>query len=75
MTKVRMKWSKTATGWTAHDGLCRWTIRGPIMGKPMFWLYRDGSRFTPTGRYDDVVSFTTVREAKAKVADYLPKTC
>ncbi len=69
-----MKWTRTATaGWTMHDGVSRWTIRGPIMGKPMFWLYRDNTRFTPTGRYDDVVSFKTAREARAKVADYLPK--
>jgi hypothetical protein len=66
-----VKWTQTATGgWTSHDGLCRWTIRGPIMGKPMFWLYRDGARFTPSGRYDDVVSFTTARKAKAFAADY-----
>lgn len=59
-----MKWTRTAFGWTGHNGLCRWAVRGPIMGKPMFWLYREGSRFTPTGRFADVVSFKTAREAK-----------
>lgn len=68
-----MKWTKTSTGWTANDGIARWTIRGPIIGISMFWLYRNGSRFTPTGRYDDVVSFTTTREAQRKVRDYMPK--
>lgn len=63
----KMAWIKTAFGWSMCDGVCRWTIRGPIMGKPMYWLYKNGSRFTPTGRYVDVVSCTTVREAKAKV--------
>lgn len=70
-----MKWTRTATGgWTAHDGTCRWTVRGPIMGKPMFWLYRDGCRFTPTGRYDNVVSFRTAQDAKNKAEEYAPAT-
>ena len=59
-----MKWRRTATGWVSTDG--RWRVRGPIMGQKMFWLYRVGfGRFTPTGRYEDVVSFPTAAQAKA----------
>jgi hypothetical protein len=50
-------------GWVSEDG--RWSVRGPIHGRPMFWLYRDNQRYTPTGRFDDAVSFPTAREAKA----------
>jgi len=29
----------------------------------MFWLYHDHNRYAPTGRYDDVVSFHSARDA------------
>jgi len=37
------------------------------MGKPMYWLYDaiNHVRYTPTGKYDDVVRFSTLSEAKA----------
>lgn len=60
-----MKWRRTASGnWITVDG--KWTIRGPIMGKPMYWLYDSVNhvRYTPTGKYDDCVNFPTVAEAK-----------
>ena len=55
------KWARRAIG-----GWCRgpWTVR-PIIGarRPMFWLYHDHNRYAPTGRYDDVVSFHSARDA------------
>lgn len=65
MIRAADGWTRSWKGWVSTDGV--WTIRGPIFGQPMFWLYRDGSRFTPTGRYNDAVSFTTAAEAKAFV--------
>ena len=58
------RWTKTATGWVRGS----WRIKGPIMGKPMFWLYRNGLRYTPTGKFDDAVSFATAAAAKQFVA-------
>jgi GNAT superfamily N-acetyltransferase len=56
-------WRRTASGdWLSPDSC--WKIRGPIFGKPMYWVYHDGGRYTPTGKYDDVVHFTTVAMAK-----------
>jgi hypothetical protein len=64
-----MKWRRTAMGgWITEDG--RWGIRGPIFGKAMFWVYwrsadaLSASRYTPTGKYDDAVSFPTAAAAK-----------
>ena len=68
MTTERTTWKRTATGnWLSSDG--RWLIRGPIFGKPMYWLYDaiNHCRFTPTGKHDDSVSFTTLRDAKKYV--------
>ena len=64
------KWRKTAVGgWVTTDG--RWIIRGPIFGKKMYWIYgpypKHSGRYTPTGRYDDCVSVSTVSEAKELV--------
>lgn len=48
-----MEWTRTAgRDWISGP----WRIRGPIMGKEMFWLYRDG--------YDDALSFRTLIAAK-----------
>lgn len=60
-----MDWKRTATGnWITSDG--KWSIRGPIFGKPMYWLYDavHHNRYTPTGKYDDCVSFTSLKSAK-----------
>lgn len=61
-----LTWRKTSTGnLTAHDGTNSYVIRGPIMGKPMYWLYLNHGRFTPTGDYNDAVHFASVAQAKA----------
>lgn len=52
-------------GWVSQDGV--WKIRGPLMGKPIFWLYRNGSRYTTTGRYEDAVHFASAAAAKTFV--------
>lgn len=60
-----MEWKKTATGnWFSADG--KWVIRGPIFGKPMYWLYDavHHCRYTPTGNYDDCLNFSSLKEAK-----------
>lgn len=58
-----MEWRRCGTGWVSADGA--WRVRGPLMGKAMFWLYRVGSgRFTPTGRYEDAVNFKSAAAAK-----------
>ncbi len=64
-----MKWIRTATGnWLSEDR--KWLIRGPIFGKPMYWLYDaiNHCRYTPTGKYDDVVNFPSLKEAKYKAS-------
>ena len=65
-----MTWRKGPLGWVTTDG--RWRIRGPVYGKPMFWLYgphpQHHGRYTPTGNYEDVVNFPTARAAKDYVA-------
>jgi hypothetical protein len=55
-------WIRTATGdgWVWNG----WRVRGPIMGKRHYWLYRNNHRFTPTGKYDDVVFFKSPAAAK-----------
>lgn len=53
-----MTWQRTALGdWLSADG--RWRVRGPLMGKRMFWLFLNGARYTPTGRFEDAPSFAT----------------
>lgn len=45
----------------------RWTIRQitfSALGRRTFWVYKNGSRYTPTGKYDDAVSFETLEAAK-----------
>lgn len=59
-----LTWRRSPYGYAA-TGKSRWTVRGPIWSKPVFWLYRDGSRYTPTGSYEDVVRFETSAEARA----------
>lgn len=60
-----MKWTRApragTNGWVSGG----WTVRGPLMGKAVYWLYKDGQRYTETGRYDDAPYFTTAAEAKA----------
>lgn len=57
-------------GWITADG--KWSIRGPIMGVTMWWLYRGNNRYSPTGKYDDAVNFSSVSSAK-KFVDKLNK--
>jgi hypothetical protein len=62
------EWVKAPTGWLRWTRLGRWRIRGPIWGKPMYWLYLNGSRVTATpGDYNTAVSFPTVAAAKRYV--------
>jgi len=56
-------WLKSFDGWTWGE----WRIRGPIFGRSMFWVYRAGSRYTPSGRFDDAVSFPSITLAKGFV--------
>lgn len=69
---MKLKWRRRAIGgWITEDG--KWTVRGPIMSKPMFWLYFGTNRYTPTGRYSDSVNFTTSKKAKEyaeQIANY-----
>lgn len=65
-------WVRTSTGdLLSADG--RWRVRqapcfrvGKATGKVMrfWWLYHRGQRFTPTGRFNDAVSFCTPLAAK-----------
>ena len=66
---MKIKWKKRAVGgWITEDG--KWSIRGPIYSKPMYWVYgpadRRGraERYTPSGKYDDAVNFKSVAAAK-----------
>jgi hypothetical protein len=67
-----IKWITGALGnFVALFGGVRWTIRQvtfSAIGHRLFWVYRNGTRYTPTGKYDDAVSFDTLREAKEFVA-------
>jgi len=76
MTKTKMGWRKCPNagshGWLSTDG--RWKIRGPIWGKPMYWLYYNptpghggAGRFSETGHYEDSLSFPTASAAKKYV--------
>lgn len=63
---MKIQWRRRAVGgWITSDG--KWTIRGPIWSKPMFWVYSGNLRYTPTGKHKDSVSFTSVRAAKTFV--------
>lgn len=64
MKGLKKDWRRDALGgWITLDG--RWRIRGPIFGKPMFWLYRDGVRYLAApGNYDSAVSFPTRAKAQ-----------
>lgn len=67
MVTPALRWHRAAHGaLRSSDG--RWSIRGPIFGAPMFWLYRDGSRYTPTGRFEDAVHFATAADARRFVS-------
>lgn len=64
-----MKWRRDALGgWITLGG--EWRLR-PVREAPdrgrqgrRWWLYRRGSRYTPTGYYVDAVSFDTAAEGK-----------
>jgi hypothetical protein len=62
-------WTKGVMGREHWNG---WTVRrapsfrvenGQVTR--LYWLYRNGSRYTPTGRYDDAVSFPSAPAARA----------
>jgi hypothetical protein len=67
MSKVKRNvvgavWMPTTTGDSVKGP---WRVRGPIMGKPMYWLHLNGSRYTPTGLFNDAPSFVSRRAAEA----------
>lgn len=64
-------WRKTATGWVRGDG--KWRVRGPIMGKPMYWIYRVGAgRLRRGAAFDTAVSFPTATAARNYVDHHDP---
>jgi len=64
-----LHWRKTAVGdWTAYADRRRYRVRrvngfNPPAG-PWFWVYVNGVRYTPTGHYEDAVSFPTAIKAR-----------
>ena len=56
-----MTWRRALDGWVSGDG--RWRVRKV---QRVFWIYRDHQRFTPTGRFEDVLSYTSALAAKAR---------
>lgn len=66
------EWKRCAVGgWITADGV--WRIRGPIWGIQMYWVYNQHGRFTPTGKYNDCVSFVSVYSAKRFVGEQYKK--
>jgi len=64
-----MHWLKAPSGdLSALDGTTRYRIRrvnGFKAGAgPWFWLYVNGARHTPTGSYEDAVSFSSAASAR-----------
>lgn len=61
------KWTKSIDGWCNDAG---WKIRqvngyNGTRATKLYWVYTpEHVRFTPTGHYDDAVSFQCVRSAK-----------
>lgn len=61
-----MKWLKNNRGgWVSDDG--HWVIRRVSFLKITYWLYRDHTRYTPTGKFEDSLYFTTANRAKKYV--------
>lgn len=68
---MKLTWRKTATGnWLSSDN--RWLIRKFNGSRAcLYWIYWHipstgcGGRYTPTGKYEDCVSFLSVPKAKA----------
>lgn len=62
-----MDWRKAPTGWVSADG--KWRIRGPIMGKRVYWLYHvgGGRHLLNTNDYESAVQFRSVAAAKRYV--------
>jgi len=63
--RKRLGWRKNPWGWTSTRGRSRWMVKGPILGLRVYWLYRDGSRYTPTGSEGGVVCFRSAGSARA----------
>lgn len=68
---MAVEWRKDCMGgWITVDG--RWRLRvAPSFRLPCWWLYGprprltvSASRYTPTGRYEDAVSFLSVKAGK-----------
>lgn len=76
---TNIPWRKGCCGWIRSDGKHTIRIRGPIaaLGNSVtgleYWLYLNHHRYTPTGRYEDAVHFSTLAAAK-KFANTIP-TC
>jgi hypothetical protein len=73
-----MKWRRTALGdWLTTDG--RWLVRrAPSFKTPRWWVYRTGQpegnrklagRYTPTGKFEDCVGFSTALAARRFVEE------
>lgn len=67
-----MLWLKTFNGFVGDSPHGRYMVRGPIFGKACWWLYLNSSRFTPTGRFEDALSFPTAAAAKRYVEGRTP---
>lgn len=61
------KWRRTFDGWISGDG--QWRVRGPMMGRRMFWLYHSGLRVRTGVGYDTAVHYQTAREAKQAIRE------
>ena len=60
-----MRWRRNPYGYTATDvrGV-RWLARGPVFGRPVYWVYRNGVRFDH-GTDSTPSPHTTMRSARA----------
>ena len=57
-------WTKTFDGWISG----RWRLRRRQGIRILWWVYRDGSRYSATGKFTDSVSFSCLRDAKRYVS-------
>jgi len=64
-------WKKALDGYVSLDGV--WKIRGPLFGKRIFWIYKNGQRFCETEKYDSAVSKPSLNQAKKYVQSIAQK--